>query len=65
MMVSLTKEPKDELIKLCTDMLQSKKVTIRKFAKLIGKMVAEPSFEYASLFYKPLETVKEMNKELS
>lgn len=56
MTVSLKKERKDELIKLCMDMLQIKKVTIRKFAKLIGKMVAaEPGVQYAPLFYKPLE----------
>lgn len=58
MTVSLTKERKDELTKLCMDMLQNKKVTIRKFAKLIGKMVAaEPGVQYAPLFYKPLEKV--------
>lgn len=34
--------------------------TIGKFAQLIGKMVtSEPGVEYAPLFYKPLEKMKE------
>ena len=39
---------------------QKMHITIRKFAILIGKMVAaEPGVEHAPLFYKPLEKVKD------
>ena len=48
---------------LCQEVLSEKRVTIRKFAELIWKLVAtEPGIEYAPLHYKPLEKVKE--KEL-
>ncbi|MCG8113708.1 MAG: reverse transcriptase domain-containing protein [Candidatus Thiodiazotropha taylori] len=52
------------IINLCHDILAQKRITIRQFAKLIGKLVAtEPGVEYAPLYYKPLEKVKE--KELN
>ena len=51
------------VIELCQEVLRQKRVTIRKFAKLIGKLVAtEPGIEYAPLYYKPLEKIKD--KEL-
>lgn len=61
MSVRLTQERIDELVMLCSDMIRCKaKITIRQFAKLIGKMVAtEQGVEYAPLFYKPLERVKD------
>ena len=43
-------------------MLDKKHVTIREFAQMIGKMVAaEPGVEYAPLYYKPFELVKNHN----
>lgn len=46
-------------------MLNIKRTTIRKFAKLVGKLVAaEPAVQYASLFTKPLEKVKEQQLKL-
>lgn len=48
------------VIELCQEILNQKGVTIRKYAKLIGKLVAaEPGIEYAPLYYKPLEKLKE------
>ena len=44
------------VIELCQEVLSQKRVTIRKFSKLIGILVAtEPGIEYVPLYYKPLE----------
>ncbi len=60
MTVRLTIERKSDLIQCCLDLLRFRRVTIRLFAQLIGKMVAaEPGVEYAPLYYKPLELVKD------
>lgn len=62
MTIRLTPEKVTETIALCHDMLEKKRVTIREYAKLIGKLVAsEPGVEYAPLFYKPLEKIKDKN----
>ena len=61
MSVCLTTKRIEELLQLCKHMLKQKMhITIRKFAILIGKMVAaEPGVEHAPLFYKPLEKIKD------
>ena len=60
MSVRLPVERCRDIIDLCHEVLDQKRITIRKFAKLIGKLVAaEPGIEYAPLYYKPLEKIKE------
>lgn len=60
MTITLTADRKTELLKCISDMLKKHKCPIRKFAQVIGKMVAaEPAFAHAPLFYKPLEKIKE------
>ena len=60
MSIRLPPERCKAIIDLCQEILHEKRVTIRKFAKLIGKLVAtESGIEYAPLYYKPLEKVKE------
>ena len=62
MTVKLTEERKQELIACCKSVLRRSKCSIRKFAKIIGKMVAAeagveyaPAFFFFFFFYKPLE----------
>ncbi|XP_053383777.1 uncharacterized protein LOC128549987 [Mercenaria mercenaria] len=60
MTVRMTPEKIKEIIECCETMIKKKRVTIREFAQLIGKLVAsQPGVEYAPLFYKPLERVKD------
>lgn len=60
MTVRLTVERVEELIECCSKIVRKSKCSIRKFAQMIGKMVAaEQGVEYAPLFYKPLEKVKD------
>lgn len=60
MTVRLPPERCKEIIELCQKLLKEKRITIRKFAKMIGKLVAaEPGIEYVPLYYKPLEKLKE------
>ena len=62
MMVRLTIERADELLDCCSNLIRKSRCSIRQFAKMIGKMVeAEPGVEYAPLFYKPLEKIKDIN----
>ena len=62
--VRLLPERCKAVIDLCQEVLTTERVTIRKFAKLIGKLVAtEPGIGYAPLYYKPLDKLKE--KELN
>ncbi|WAR04948.1 POL5-like protein [Mya arenaria] len=64
MTVRLTTDKMIEIKTLCIQMVNSKFVTIRKFAKLIGMMVAsEPGIQHAMLYYKPLEKIKMKNFE--
>ena len=50
-----------EIVKLCQDLLVTKRLTIRAFSKVIGKLVAaEPGVQYAVLYTKPLEKIKEI-----
>jgi hypothetical protein len=61
MTVKLTAERCQDIVTLCSHLLQTKRVTFREFAKIIGKLVAaEPGVEYAPLYYKPLEKIKEI-----
>lgn len=59
MKVSLTQKKIEAIVKLSMDFLGQKTITIRKFAQLIGKLVAsEPVVSYAPLYYKTLEIKK-------
>lgn len=61
MTVRLPPERCLEIISLCNNTIKEKRVTIRKFSKLIGKLVAtQQGVEFAPLYYKPLEKVKEL-----
>ena len=67
--VSMTVRPTNEkcqkVIDMCHQILEHKRVTIRTFAQLIGKLVSlEQGVEYAPLYYKPLEKVKEVQLKL-
>ena len=60
MSVRLLPERCKAITELCQEILNQKWVTIRKFAKLNGKLVAaELGIEYVPLYYKPLEKLKE------
>ncbi|XP_052234246.1 uncharacterized protein LOC127846782 isoform X1 [Dreissena polymorpha] len=60
MTVTLTMTRKEEIRHMCQAMVTKKRTTIREFAKLIGKLVAAtPGVEYATLFIRPLEKIKE------
>lgn len=60
MTVRLTPEKTIEIVEFCKIIIEKRRVTMREFAKLIGKLVAtDPGIDYAPLFYKPLERVKE------
>ena len=62
MTVRLTPERADNLVQLCVMISGKTTITIREFAKLIGKMVAsEPDIRYAPLYYRDLEHVKDAN----
>ena len=46
--------------------MNKRRCFIRHLAKMIGKMVAsEPGVDYAALFYKPLEKVKEQQLRIN
>lgn len=56
MLVKLTDSRLTDIIVLCKYIKDQKRVTIRHFSKLIGKLVAaESRVEHAPLYYKPLE----------
>lgn len=64
MTVRLTLEKCNDIIECCTNILNSKTVSIRELAKVIGKLVAsEQGVLYAPLYYKKLET--ERNEALT
>ena len=66
MTIRLPDEKKAKIIKLCCDIIRQPQVTIRKFSRLIGKLVAtEPGVEYAQLRYKPMERIKEKQLKLN
>ena len=56
MTVRLSPEKCTGPIELCKEILAAKKITIRKFAQLIGKCVSvEAGVCYATLYYKSME----------
>ena len=60
MTVQLAPRKVKNLKELAKNMIKSKSVSIREYAKLIGKMVAaEPGVKYAALYYKTLELEKD------
>jgi hypothetical protein len=60
MTIRLTETRRDEIRVLCQQLLSKRRTNIRHFAKLIGKLVAAiPGVEYAPLYIKPLERIKE------
>ena len=60
MTVRLTDKRCQNIISLCIQLKNDKRTTIRFFSKVIGKLVAsEPGVEYAMLYIKPLEAIKE------
>ena len=60
MTVRLPPDRCQEIINLCQTIIKENRITIRKFSKLIGKLVAtQLGVEFAPLFYEPLEKVKE------
>lgn len=60
MVVSLTCEKAEAIETLCKQIVEENTITIRKFAQLIGKLVAsEPGVTYAPLYYKTLEIEKD------
>ena len=59
MTISLTKEKKDKIYKMCQSLLQAKKPTIRTLARVIGNLVASfPGVKYGKLHYRNLENDK-------
>lgn len=57
--VTLTQEKKEKLRACCTQLLRSKKLTIRDMAKVIGMIVAIfPAVKYGELHYRHLENAK-------
>ena len=60
MTVRLPVERAEDFTQYCVKINSKHKCSIRKFAKMIGMMVAtEPGVEYTLLAYKPLEKVKD------
>ena len=60
MTVRLAPRKVNNLIKLASEILDAKAISIRTFAELIGKMTAaEPGVKYAALHYKTLELDKD------
>ena len=66
MTVRLAPRKVNNLIELSKEILKAKAISIRYFAKLIGKMVAaEPGVKYAALHYKSLELEKDNALKMS
>lgn len=60
MTIKITPEKREKIISFCLDIIKKQTITIRTFAKLIGKLVAtEPGVEFAQFRYKPLERIKD------
>ena len=53
------------VIECCKDIMAQKRVTIRQFSQLIGRLVAtQPGVEYAPLYYKPVEKIQDHELEI-
>lgn len=62
MTIKLTTERIINIKNLCAEIKIKKFITIRKFSRLVGMLVAsEPGVLYAPLYYKPLEKIKLAN----
>lgn len=60
MTIRLTKERCDDITELCNNIITCRRITIQKFSKIIGKLVAaSPGVMHAPLYIKPLERHKE------
>lgn len=60
MTVKLAPRKVENMKKLASEILEATAISIRKFAELIGKMIAaEPGVKYAALHYKTLEIDKD------
>ena len=60
MTITLLPEKKLDLKRECERFVKKREATIREFARIIGKLVAaEPGVQYASLYIKNLEIVKD------
>ena len=59
MTIRLTPDRAENLTSLCGSVINKKHITIREFAKLIGKMVASEPGLQLPLFYKDLEQIKD------
>lgn len=60
MTIRLTPDRCQAVVECCKDIMAQKRVTIRQFSQLIGRLVAtQPGVEYAPLYYKPLEKIKD------
>lgn len=65
MTVMLTIQKCENIIMECKKVLSKKSITIRDFAKLIGKMVASaPGVKYAPLYYKSLEIQRDLELKM-
>ena len=59
MNVSLSEEKRDNILTLINSVLGVPHITIRKFAQVIGTLVASfPAVEYGKLFYRQMECLK-------
>jgi hypothetical protein len=60
MTVSLTPEKKQDIKTICELFIKRRECDVREFAKIIGKLVAsEPGVQFASLYIKNLEIMKD------
>ncbi|CAC5365161.1 unnamed protein product [Mytilus coruscus] len=66
MTVRLTTKKVANIVNLCVEMLNKEFITVREFAKLIGKLIAsEHGVLYAPLFYKTLEIQKDFGLKIN
>ena len=60
MTIRITEEKATELANLCKHLSHKVEISLREFARVIGKMVAsEPGIEHAPIYYKVLEIEKD------
>lgn len=65
MTVRLTVERCQAIISKCKEIKDANRITIREFAKLVGKLnAAEPGVTHAPLYIRPLEKVKEQQLKI-
>lgn len=60
MRIKLTERKAIDIIEMCSKFIKKRQITIRDFAKLIGKLIAsQPGVDYAPLYIKTLEISKD------